>query len=310
MMQALKKANVPAEAHLFQLGAHGFGIRKAGTPLGVWPQLALAWMKGMGFLDPAAVREYAPMFTKALGSNAPKLPRLGEIAPKASMADAYASQKRVIATAFGKEKIVGYKGAASSAAAQKSMKVDAPLHCALFEPAMHKAAETKTLDADEAGVVETEIAYVMGVDIPTHIEDPDEARTGTQHILPAIELPGDFAKRVNGKPSAVDMVASNCGGTTRVLLGAEHHPDKADLAKLPITLTRGGQTLNDTTGAATKDGQWQNLMTLINQIIDSGRIIREGDIILSGAIGAVTPAEAGSYVADFGELGKVEFNLN
>jgi 2-keto-4-pentenoate hydratase len=50
-------------------------------------------------------------------------------------------------------------------------------------------------------------------------------------------------------------------------------------------------------------------MTIINQIVDTGRIIREGDIILSGAIGAVQPSRAGKYTADYGELGTIEFRL-
>jgi len=54
LLAALKAAHVPAEAHLFQEGGHGFGIRLiAGRPASVWPQLALAWAARHGFTGQA-----------------------------------------------------------------------------------------------------------------------------------------------------------------------------------------------------------------------------------------------------------------
>jgi len=50
LLSALKAAGVPVEAHLFQEGGHGFGIRLIeGRPAAVWPQLALAWAARHGF---------------------------------------------------------------------------------------------------------------------------------------------------------------------------------------------------------------------------------------------------------------------
>lgn len=50
LLTTLKAAGVPAEAHLFQEGGHGFGIRLiAGKPAAVWPRLVLAWAARQGF---------------------------------------------------------------------------------------------------------------------------------------------------------------------------------------------------------------------------------------------------------------------
>jgi acetyl esterase/lipase len=44
LLEALRVADVPVEAHLFEEGGHGFGIRLIeGKPASVWPQLALAF---------------------------------------------------------------------------------------------------------------------------------------------------------------------------------------------------------------------------------------------------------------------------
>ncbi len=51
LLAALKAAAVPCEAHLFQEGGHGFGIRLiAGRPAAVWPELALAWAARHGWI--------------------------------------------------------------------------------------------------------------------------------------------------------------------------------------------------------------------------------------------------------------------
>lgn len=47
---ALVKAGVPAEMHLFRHGDHGFGMAPENPELHVWPELMLAWMRGMGLM--------------------------------------------------------------------------------------------------------------------------------------------------------------------------------------------------------------------------------------------------------------------
>ena len=50
LLSALRAAGVPAEAHLFEEGGHGFGIRLIeGRPAAAWPQLALAWAARRGW---------------------------------------------------------------------------------------------------------------------------------------------------------------------------------------------------------------------------------------------------------------------
>lgn len=48
---ALRAARVPTEAHFFQEGGHGFGIRLIeGKPAAVWPELVVAWGRRNGWL--------------------------------------------------------------------------------------------------------------------------------------------------------------------------------------------------------------------------------------------------------------------
>jgi len=51
--EALVKAGVPAEMHLFQHGAHGAGLAAANPQLSVWPDLLIKWMRERGYAAPA-----------------------------------------------------------------------------------------------------------------------------------------------------------------------------------------------------------------------------------------------------------------
>jgi acetyl esterase/lipase len=51
LLTALKAAGVKAEAHLFEEGGHGFGIRLIdGKPAAVWPELVLRWAQRQGWV--------------------------------------------------------------------------------------------------------------------------------------------------------------------------------------------------------------------------------------------------------------------
>ena len=47
--EALVKAGVPVEMHLFQHGGHGAGLAAANPQLSVWPDLLIKWMRERGY---------------------------------------------------------------------------------------------------------------------------------------------------------------------------------------------------------------------------------------------------------------------
>lgn len=48
--EALRRARVPAELHVFVKGRHGVGLAPSDAALSAWPRLCAAWMQSMGFL--------------------------------------------------------------------------------------------------------------------------------------------------------------------------------------------------------------------------------------------------------------------
>ena len=50
LLAALRAGKVPVEAHFYEEGGHGFGIRYAvGKPAALWPDIVLAWMRHKGW---------------------------------------------------------------------------------------------------------------------------------------------------------------------------------------------------------------------------------------------------------------------
>jgi acetyl esterase/lipase len=55
LLVALKRANVPAELHIYSRGGHGYGLRPSDNPVSTWPARCEDWMRASGVLrTPAA----------------------------------------------------------------------------------------------------------------------------------------------------------------------------------------------------------------------------------------------------------------
>lgn len=50
MYLALRKANVPAEMHIYSAGGHGYGLRKTEQPVTTWPRRCEDWLRRQGLL--------------------------------------------------------------------------------------------------------------------------------------------------------------------------------------------------------------------------------------------------------------------
>ncbi len=313
LMNALKRANVPSELHIFGAGGHGFGVRDSGLPLAHWRELCLNWLNWLGYADPAYTRKFARDYRQAYAEGRAGLPRFSAHAAHAGVDQAYVAQHRLVRAAVAAgDVIAGYKGAFTSAAAQSANGVDASQHGVLFKSGRLDAGATPTavpVAANRPLFVETEIGYILAVDIGTKVLTPRQAMSAVEFLAPVIELPVNIGAVSDGKADAADLIAANVG-SARYIVGASVAPKSiGDTDKVAVTLTLDGTELHRATGAEVKDGQARNLMILINQILDQGQVLHKGDLIICGALGGAKPGQKGTYRADYGSLGKIEFKL-
>lgn len=54
MYLALKRANIPAELHIYDSATHGFGVRASDHPYSTWTESCTKWLKYQGLLRPHA----------------------------------------------------------------------------------------------------------------------------------------------------------------------------------------------------------------------------------------------------------------
>ena len=144
------------------------------------------------------------------------------------------------------------------------------------------------------------------------INNVDALKAHVEAIVPVIELPA--GKLEPTQPMvALDLAAANVLSANYIVGRrnpvAKVNPNRASI-RLARRLAKGDDEKNKTTGAAAHRGQWQNLLHQVNHVLGQGREIQPGHLILTGALGKITPAEPGDWTADFGELGKVEFSIH
>ena len=51
LLAELKKVGVPAEAHIFVKGGHGYGLRPSRDAVSGWPRLCEQWLQAQRFLE-------------------------------------------------------------------------------------------------------------------------------------------------------------------------------------------------------------------------------------------------------------------
>lgn len=306
---ALKARRIPTEMHLFQEGGHGFGVRPTGHPVNQWTDLYLGWLETHGWRDTIAVRAYEREFAAALPQSG-ALPQFSAKVPNGGLPAAYDVQRRLVRRQLESDEIAGFKGGVISIAAQAGRNIDAPLTGVLFKSGEIDASESApriSVSPSRGTVVETEIGFRIAVDIGYRVLTPAQARDAVAEILPVIELPDSYRSRLD-TAAAVDLAAINLG-SNRFLTGKAVDPASLDPDALVVTLSRNGESVQQGRGNEARDSQWANLQSIINQIVDRGQTLRAGSIIISGALGPVELAQPGHHVADYGDLGRIEFDV-
>ncbi len=306
---ALKKANVPTEVHVYQKGVHGFGARSTGQPLNAWRDSFAAWASSNGFLDPKWVRPYEEQLHQALQGDGPIAPvptahRSGPIE------DYFAIQRRLVQRRLSNEKVVGFKGGAVYQANQADLGISHPLVGVLFESGRLSTKSDKSipLDTDAETILETEIGFVIGVEIAYAVPTVEHARSAVEKIVPVIEIPKRYDLRLGTKPSVAESIALNVGAS-RFLVGESIEPSKFDPKQLHINVTKSDQEIGAITASQIDLNLWEDLHALLNQTVERGYTIPAGSIILSGALGSVYVAEPAKYQANFGDFGTIQFEM-
>lgn len=236
------------------------------------------------------------------------IPLLTQSYPDLTVDGAYQVQKTYITMKLaGGDKIAGFKGGLTAAGVQKRFGMNAPVTGVLLESG--KLTGSPVLERSRYGalMLETEVAFIIGEPIRETVPDIASLRPKIRAVLPSIEVP-DLGVTDMKLLKAQDLIACNVSAR-QFILGQEIDPTTFDLADVRVTLYHNGAAINSGSGSDALGDQWNAALWLVNSMIEQGYAIEPGQVLMTGALGAMLPGKPGHYAADFGSFGRIEFEV-
>lgn len=199
---------------------------------------------------------------------------------------------------------VGRKIGLTSEAVQRQLGVDQPDTGVLFADMAVSSGAGVPAGRLIQPRVEAEVAFVLGADLDGAITY-ERARAAVEVAMAALEI---VDSRIAGWDiTIVDTVADNASCGLYVLGDTRKSVAGLDLTMLSMTLTDGGgAVVSRGSGAACLGDPINALVWLARTAAELGQPLRAGEVVLSGALGPMVDAGAGtSFRADIDALGSV-----
>lgn len=201
------------------------------------------------------------------------------------------------------EKLTGYKVGLTSLEAQKHFNIDEPDFGHLFWGMERGSGGAVPMDRLIAPKVEAELAFVLGRDLEGPVSR-SEVVLAVDHVVGAIEVVD--SRLADWKIKAADTIADN-GSSAYYALGTCRAGIKdVDLTHVGMALWLNGEVALTGSGAAVMGDPLEAVVFLVNALGRHGRGLKEGQVILSGALSGMVPLKAGDTVqAEFLGLGSI-----
>jgi 2-keto-4-pentenoate hydratase len=210
------------------------------------------------------------------------------------VASAYAVQAEVTRRGLSDgRRLVGRKIGLTSKAVQQQLGVDQPDYGALFaDMEIVTGGEVRTAGLIQPRI-EAEIAIVLDRDLRERDITMGELMRAVAYVVPALEIVDSRIK--DWKITLLDTVADN-GSSARFVLGAApKRLTDLDLEACGMAMTRDGTIVSVGSGAACLGHPLKAALWLARAMAAAGQPLRAGDVVLTGALGPVSPAASGEF---------------
>lgn len=223
---------------------------------------------------------------------------------KDDLAKAYAVQEKVVE--FRKAngaKIIGRKVGFTSTAIQKRFGVSQPGYGFLFDDmdcSLGHVCNTDPRFYKQQPRAEAEIAFVLSRDIVFENPTTSQIIDAVAYAVPALEI---VASRVAGPDACItDIIADNTSGGYFVLGHQPRLLREVDVVDCKMTLVKKtmregkeiSENVSEGTGAMCYGSPLNALRWLAREMVRIERPLQEGDVVMSGALGSMVPADEGS----------------
>ena len=223
--------------------------------------------------------------------------------PDITIEDAYAIQQRLIARRLGAgERVVGKKIGVTSQAVMNMLGVFQPDFGILLDGMVYNEGqpiEARTLIQPKA---EGEIAFVLKKDLMGPGVTAADVMAATEGVMACFEIVDSRIR--DWKIKIQDTVADNASCGVFVLGDRAVDPRRIDLSTCGMVLEKNGEIIGTGAGAAALGSPVNAVTWLVNTLGRLGIGMKAGEVILSGALAAMSPAKAGdNFRVSIGGLG-------
>lgn len=229
--------------------------------------------------------------------------------PELGMLDGYAIQQHLasLLVADGEE-VVGYKLGLTSLPMQQLLGVDQPDFGPVFASGVYRDGAQVNLADFIAPRVEGEIGVILGADLSGPDCTAEQARAATEGIVAAIEIVDSRIK--DWKIKICDTVADLASNGAIALSSNVVPLDGLDPRLIGLVFTKNGQLVATGAGAAALGDPMAAVAWLANTLAPMGVTLKQGMVIMTGALHAMTPVAAGeTWKAEFDRIGSITLNI-
>ncbi len=253
--------------------------------------------------DRAVLEEIARDLAMARASRRPIDPIQSRLDER-SVASAYEVQRSVVARWLREgDRVVGRKIGLTSVAVQKQLGVDQPDFGALLA-SMEASTGESIVDAFIQPRVEAEVAFILSRDLTGEIITPSDLLRAIAWATPAIEIVDSRIR--DWKIGILDTIADNASSARYVLGTERRRVEDLDLRLCGMVLEKNGKACSLGVGAACLGNPLHAALWLARTMVSHDSPLREGDIVLSGALGPMVGVGGGDrIVASIQGLGSV-----
>lgn len=191
-------------------------------------------------------------------------------------------------------RLVGRKVGLTSRAVQKQLGVDQPDYGMLYADMAFADSEPIPIGRILQPRAETEIAFVLGRELPHADTTLNEVMSAVEYALVAIEVVGSRIE--NWDLSILDTIADNASSGVYVLGSQPHALSDVDPRLCGMVMERRGDPVSVGAGAACMGNPLAAVVWLARVMAQAGRPLQAGDLVLSGALGPMIPVVAGDVL--------------